>query len=253
MLQKNALRANSSCLYVSTVPKERKMKTIGLLGGLGWASTIEYYRMMNQEVNRRLGGHFSARILLYSFDFSEIYELQNQGQHNEVAKLYIKFSKLLQESGADCLLLGANTAHMHADEVQKNLSIPLIHIVDVTAHAIQKAGLKRVGLLGTKFTMQMDFFKERLKKHGIDAIVPDEKDMLEVVRIIKDELYFLNCLPQSKKFFLEVIDRLKDKGAQGVILGCTEIPLLVNSKDHVLPLFDTTQIHAMAAVEAALS
>ena len=231
--------------------RARALKTIGLLGGMGWASTIDYYRIINEEAARRLGGLHSARVILYSFEYKEIYQPQAAGRDHEIVEKFVTAAQWLKNAGADFFLLGANTAHMHADAVQKQVSIPLLHITDVTAKAILSRGLSQVGLLGTRYTMQRDFYKDRLKRHGITALVPNAEDIEATADIITYELNQLKILPESRRVFVNTMDRLKAAGAQGVILGCTEIPLLIQQQHHSLPLFDTTRLHATAAVDEA--
>ena len=229
------------------------MKTIGLLGGMSWESSLEYYRIINQEIKRRLGGLHSAQCLLYSYDFAEIEALQ----HNDAwAKLTLKMIngvRRLEAGGADFLVICTNTMHRIADKIEEATGIPLLHIADAAARAIKTQGLDEVGLLGTNFTMTGDFYRKRLAdNHGIQILIPDETDRQTIHRIIYDELVLGEIKDESREAYLKVIDRLVKKGAQGVILGCTEIPLLVKQKDVAIPLFDTTTLHAEAAVDWAL-
>lgn len=229
------------------------MKTIGLIGGMSWESTLEYYRVLNETAKERLGGLHSAECLLYSVEFSEIEKLQHEGRWADLALIMIAAAQRLERGGADFIVICTNTMHKLADEVQQNTGIPLLHIVDVTAEEIRTQGLKTVGLLGTKFTMEEDFYKGRLKdQHGIDVLIPDEKER----NIIHDILYKELCLGEikelSKDKFKTIIGNLKNWGAEGIILGCTEIPLIVEQKDYDLRLFDTTTLHARAALEFAL-
>ncbi len=230
------------------------MKIIGLIGGLTWLSTAEYYRLINQMVKNRLGGHSSAKILMYSFDFKEIVEYQRRGEWVAAAEVMVEAARRLERGGSDFLIICANTMHKTAEQIEGAVSIPLIHIADAAAGAIKKRGLERIGLLGTIFTMTEDFYKDRLQeKHGLAVLVPDEADMAEVNRIIYDEIIHDQLNDDSRRKFQEIIKKLIDRSAQGIVLGCTEIPLLIKPEHVEAPLFDTTQIHAEAAVEAALS
>ena len=229
------------------------MKTIGLLGGMSWESSIEYYRIINQEVKNKLAGLHSAKSLMYSVDFAEIEELQHKADWNELTKQMIIAAKNIENGGADFLVICTNTMHKMADDMQKELKIPIFHIADATAKAIKKAGLKRIGLLGTKFTMEEDFYKGRLiEKHGLEVIVPSLEDRNIIHQIIYDELVVGKITSESKEKYLAIINKLKAKGSEGIILGCTEIGLLIKQEDSDLPVFDTTIIHAIAAVEYAL-
>lgn len=229
------------------------MKTLGLIGGTGWVSTVEYYRIINRQINERLGGLNSAKILLYSVNQQEFRPAADQAGLREFADYLTGIARRLESAGAECLLLCANTPHMAADLVQKNIRIPLIHIAEVTAKAIVKRNMKKVGLLGTKFTMEQPFYKERLAKFGIATLVPEESEREYIHRTIMTELEKAILKDETRKRYLEIIDSLVKRGAEGVILGCTEIPLLVKQSDCRIPVFDTTELHAMAAVEFALS
>jgi aspartate racemase len=230
------------------------MKTIGLIGGMSWESSIEYYRILNETVKAKLGGLHSAKCILVSVDFAEIEVLQHQDQWQEAAQILVAAAKSLETGGADCIVLCTNTMHKVADDIQTHTALPLLHIADATAQVILAAGIRKVGLLGTRFTMEEDFYKGRLaQKHGLEVIVPNAQDRQTVHRVIYDELVVGEIRPESKERYLEIIERLIQDGAQGVILGCTEIGLLVQEGDCRLPLFDTTQIHAVAAVEYALA
>jgi len=229
------------------------MKTIGLIGGMSWESSLEYYRIINETVKEMLGGFHSAKSIMYSVDFEEVEKLQHQNKWEDATEIMVDVAQRVEKAGADFIVMCTNTMHKMAVEVQKSIEIPLLHIADVTAENIKARGFKKVGLLGTKFTMEEDFYKGRLyKKHGIEVIIPDEKER----QIIHDILYDELCLGEIKKIskdkFREIIDDLVERGAEGIILGCTEIPLLVNQEDYEIPLFDTTTIHAKAAVEYAL-
>lgn len=228
------------------------MKTIGLIGGLSWESSLEYYRYINTSIKNRLGGLNSAKCLMHSFNFAEMVELQHNGEWKKATQCMIDAAKTLEAGGANAIVICTNTMHKMADEIEENINIPLIHIADATAMKIQQQGLSTVGLLGTKFTMEQDFYTHRLKHHGIDVIIPEEDDRQEIHDVIYQELCQGIITERSKEKYLQIIERLKKDGAQGVILGCTEIPLLIQQKDSSIPLFDTTLIHSEAAVEFAL-
>ena len=230
------------------------MKTIGLLGGMSWESTLPYYRHINEAVRERLGGLHSARLVLYSLDFHEIEALQRQGDWAAAGTLLADAARRLESAGADFLLLCTNTMHKVADAIEAASALPLLHIADPTAAAIQAAGLQRVGLLGTRFTMEQPFYRQRLEdRHGIQVLVPDEPDRAEVHRVIYEELCRGVASEASRQAYRKVISRLVARGAQAVILGCTEIGLLVRADDAEVPLFDTCVLHAQAAAERALS
>lgn len=229
------------------------MKVIGLLGGMSWESSAEYYRIVNQRVRDRLGGLHSARCLMWSFDFAEIEALQHAGRWDEATRLLVEAARRLERGGADFIVLCTNTMHRMADDLQAAIGLPLLHIADPTAALIKAAGLRRVGLLGTAFTMEQDFYKGRLvARHGLEVLVPDARDRALVHRVIYDELVRGVVEPASRAAYREIIGRLVSQGAEAVILGCTEIMLLVRPEDSPVPLFDTTTIHAEAAVELAL-
>jgi len=229
------------------------MKTIGLIGGMSWESSIEYYRIINQLVAQMLGGSHSAKCVMYSLDFFEIEALQDAGRWDEATDMLVDAARRIEKGGADFFLICTNTMHLMADEVQENVSIPLIHIADAAADQVKRQGLKSVGLLGTRFTMEKDFYKGRLEnKYGIQVIIPQEGEREIVHRVIYDELILGDIRPASKEKYIEVMEKLIDRGAQGIILGCTEIPLLVGEGDVSVPVFDTMRIHATAAVEYAL-
>jgi aspartate racemase len=230
------------------------MKTIGLLGGMSWESSIEYYRIINETVRERLGGLHSSKSIMYSVDFADIELLQEQGRWNEATALMIDGAERLERGGADFLLICTNTMHKMADEVEAQIQIPLLHIADATAEVLKARDIKQIGLLGTKFTMEQDFYKGRLtEKHGLKVLVPNQEEREMIHRVIYDELCVGVASPSSKEAFQQVIHQLAERGAEGVILGCTEIGLLIGEKDSPIPLFDTTKIHAAAAVEYALS
>jgi aspartate racemase len=227
---------------------------IGLIGGMSWESSAEYYRIINQTVRDRLGGVHSARCLMWSFDFGQIEALQHAGRWDEATFLMIDAAQRLERSGADFFLLCTNTMHRMADAVSAAVDIPLLHIADATAERIRARDIKIVGLLGTAFTMEQDFYKGRLRsRFGLDVLVPDGDDRTLVHRIIYDELVQGRIEQNSRDAYRAVIRRLVERGAQAVILGCTEIMLLVKPGDSLVPLFDTTRIHAEAAVDRALA
>ncbi len=229
------------------------MKTIGLLGGMSWESTLEYYRIINQEVKKRLGGHHSAKIILFSLDFAEIEILQHQGKWDVASSILSDASKKLAQAGADFILICTNTMHKLADEIQSQIKIPILHIVDVIAEAIKERGLKKVGLLGTKFTMEEDFYTQRLRKrHGIDVLIPGLNEREEVHKILYDEFCMGKFKETAKEVFKRIIANLAKRGAEGIVLGCTEIPLIINQKDFSFPLFDSVALHSLAAVDFAL-
>ncbi len=229
------------------------MKTLGLIGGTSWISTIDYYRIINQEVNTRLGGLTSAKLFLYSLNYEEFKPPPDPANWEPVIELLLCASKKLENAGADCIVLCANTPHMFADTIQQNISIPLIHIAIATAKEIMKQRLNKVGLLGTKFTMEQKFFTERLSKYGIETLIPGNADREFIHRSIFEELGMGMFKDETKKRYLKIIKSLIDKGAEGIILGCTEIPLLVKKEECSVPVFDTTIIHAKAAVDFALN
>jgi aspartate racemase len=230
------------------------MKTIGLIGGMSWESSLEYYRIVNETTKAKLGGLHSAKCILYSVDFAEIEILQHHGQWQAAAKVLIDAAGSLEKGGADFIVLCTNTMHKLADDIQANIHIPFLHIADATARQIKKSGISKVGLLGTRFTMEEDFYKSRLTEtFGLEVIVPDAGAREIVHRVIYDELVVGEIRQDSRKRYLAIIQRLVDDGAEGIILGCTEIGLLVHDGDCRTPLFDTTRIHAVAAVAYALA
>lgn len=230
------------------------MKTIGLLGGMSWESSLEYYRIINEAVREKLGGLHSAQCVLYSVEFAPIERLQREGRWEEATQEMIAAARHIEAGGADFLVICTNTMHKMADEVQSHLAIPLLHIADATAEKVKAKGYQRIGLLGTRFTMQEAFYKGRLTdRFGLEVLVPDAADQEIIQAIIYDELCLGKILPASRAAFVRVINQLAQRGAEGIILGCTEISMLVDAKDTPLPLFDTTRIHALAAVEYALA
>ncbi len=229
------------------------MRVIGLIGGLSWESSAEYYRLINAEVHRHLGGSHSAKMVMVSLDFHEVETLQHQDRWEEATAIMVAAARRVEKGGAEGLVICSNTMHRMADQVAAAVSIPLLHIAEATAAAVQAAGLQRVGLLGTRFTMEQDFYKGRLiDDYGLEVIIPDEADREAVHRIIFDELVCGELRAASKRAFLDIIARLVSGGAEGVILGCTEIPLLVQPGEASVPLFDTTALHAQMAVDWAL-
>ncbi|WP_294238709.1 aspartate/glutamate racemase family protein [uncultured Sphingomonas sp.] len=230
------------------------MKMIGLIGGMSWESSAEYYRIINQRVRDRVGPTASAPCLLWSFDFAEIEALQHRGDWAGLTARMVDAARRLEAGGAEVLLICTNTMHRMADDVQAAVGVPLLHIADPTAERIKAAGFGRVGLLGTAFTMEHGFYKGRLAdRHGLDVIVPGQEDRATVHRIIYEELVAGKVLPASRDAYRAIIARLVEDGAQAVILGCTEIMLLVRPEDSPVPIFDTTALHAAAAMEWALS
>ncbi len=229
------------------------MKTIGLIGGMSWESTVPYYRQINETIRQRLGGLHSARLVLYSLDFHEIERLQHAGDWAAAGEQLAQAARSLQAAGADFLVLCTNTMHKVADSIGAAVTIPLLHIADPTAEAIQQAGFKTVGLIGTRFTMEQDFYLGRLRqRHGLKVLVPDLPGREQVHRIIYEELCLGQINPASRRVYRGVMDELVRQGAQAIILGCTEISLLVGATDASVPLFDTTAIHAREAAEWAL-
>lgn len=228
------------------------MKTIGLIGGMSWESTVTYYKIINETVKERLGGFHSGKILLYSVDFAEIEECQAKGEWEKSAEILSEAAENLEKAGADFIVICTNTMHKVAGKIQENIKIPVIHIADATAHKLKQDGILKTALLGTKYTMTQDFYKEKLRENGIEVLIPEEKDIEIVNHVIYEELCLGKILDSSRKEYIRIIDGLKEKGAQGVILGCTEIGLLISQKDSSLPVYDTTEIHALSACEKAL-
>jgi aspartate racemase len=230
------------------------MRTIGLIGGMSWESTVSYYRIINETVRDRLGGLHSAKIVLYSVDFHQVERLQRAEDWEEAGRLLAQAARSLEAAGADLLVLCTNTMHKVAPAIEEAVAIPLLHIADPTADEIKAAGLRRIGLLGTRFTMEQDFYRDRLQRvHGIDVLIPGEEDRETVHRVIYDELCLGTVRDSSRDEFREIINRLVGDGAQAVILGCTEIAMLVGAADSPVPVFDTTSIHARRAAEWATS
>ncbi len=230
------------------------MKMLGLIGGMSWESSAQYYRLINEGVRAARGPTASARCLLWSFDFAEIEALQHAGDWPALTALMIGAARRLEGAGADHLLICTNTMHLMAEEVQAAVGIPLLHIADPAGAAIHTAGLHRVGLLGTAFTMEQGFYKDRLaQRHGLEVLVPDPEDRALVHRVIYDELVAGRITDAARQAFRKVIARLVAQGAEGIVLGCTEIMLLIGAEDSAVPLFDTTALHALAAVRLALA
>ncbi|MFA6445381.1 MAG: aspartate/glutamate racemase family protein [Sterolibacterium sp.] len=228
------------------------MKIIGLIGGMSWESTVPYYRQINEAIKERLGGLHSAKIILYSVDFHEVEQLQHGGDWMAAGALLAKAAQALESAGADFLVLCTNTMHKVAPAIEAAVRIPLLHIADPTAEEIKKAGLSTVGLLGTRFTMEQEFYKDRLReRHGLNVLVPKQQDREIVHRIIYEELCLGKVIDESRSVYRRVMADLKQQGAQAIILGCTEISLLVGQRDSAVPLFDTTGIHARKAAEWA--
>ncbi|MCR8842281.1 aspartate/glutamate racemase family protein [Paenibacillus sp. SC116] len=228
------------------------MKTIGLIGGMSWESSAQYYRIINEQVKQRLGGLHSAKCIMYSVDFDEIARFQSNGDWEGAGEHLANAAESLQRAGADFILIGANTMHKVVEAVEARITIPVLHIADATANQIQKAGLKKVGLLGTKYTMEEDFLIARVESHGIEVSVPEKADRQRVHNIIYEELCRGEFRKESKDYYIGAMKKLIDDGAEGIILGCTEIGLLVTSDDIDIPLFDTAFIHALESVKMAL-
>jgi aspartate racemase len=229
------------------------MKTPGLIGGMSWESTATYYRLLNETVKARMGGFHSARCLLYSVDFAEIEVCQSRGDWARGAAILIDAAQRLQAAGADFIVICTNTMHKVSDQIQAKINIPILHIAEATADALQAHQITHVGLLGTKYTMTQDFYKSKIMNREIDVLIPDDADIELINTVIYHELCLGQIKPESKAEFIRIITNLADRGAQGVILGCTEIGLLVSMNDTAVPLFDTTLIHASAAARMALN
>ena len=228
------------------------MKTIGIIGGLTWVSTLDYYRLFNEMVNEKLGGSEAAEVILFSVNFGEIKRLTEAGDWKAIEQIIVSAAIKLENAGAACILIGANTMHRFADEVQRAVTIPLIHVAVETAKIICRRKLKVVALLGTKYTMELSFYKDKLSMEGITTIVPSGEDINYINNAIYTEMSKSLFLPATKERFIKIIRELVQRGAEGVILGCTEIPILIKQEDCPVPVFDTTHIHAAAAVEFAL-
>lgn len=228
------------------------MKTIGLIGGMSWESTVTYYQLINEGVKNALGGLHSAKVLLYSVDFFEIEAFMSSGEWDKAADLLGGVAARLEEAGADMILICTNTLHKVAPQVQSRIRVPLVHIAEAAAERLQEQGIARVGLLGTKYTMTQEFFRDKLTQKGIEALIPENEDIDLVNRVIFEELCLGEVKENSRAEYLRVIHSLQQRDAQGILLGCTELGLIVSSENVSLPLFDTTEIHAKKALELAL-
>jgi len=228
------------------------MKTIGMIGGTGWVSTAQYYRLINEETNKHLGGLNSAKIILQSLNYAEIYKLNQADDNAGVYKMVLDAAKKLSAASVDCLMLCANTLHQYVDELQKEIDLPIVHIADAAAAEIKKHKLHKIGLLGTRATMEMDFYTKKLSDAGIESLVPDKPEREFIHNTIMGELLKENFRKETKEKFLIIINELEQRGARGIVLGCTEIPLIIKQEDTHLPVFNTLELHAKAAVEFAL-
>lgn len=228
------------------------MKTIGLIGGMSWESSAMYYRLLNEKVQQQLGGLHSAKCILYSVDFQEIEHYQANGQWQNAGEILGEAALSLEKAGADFIVICTNTMHKVMDVIETNITIPILHIADATAVQIQQASLQTIALLGTKYTMEQDFYKTRIEQFGINVMVPNDEERTVINRIIYEELCLGKIERTSKEAYLQIIESLVKSGAQGIILGCTEIGLLIQQEDVSVPVFDTTIIHALAAVDKAL-
>ncbi|MEF8682711.1 UNVERIFIED_CONTAM: aspartate/glutamate racemase family protein [Bacillus cereus] len=228
------------------------MKTIGLIGGMSWESTSEYYRIINEEIKERLGGLHSAKCLINSVDFEEIERCQSSGDWDGAGEILGNAAYSLQKGRADFIIICTNTMHKVVGKIKAKIDIPVLHIADATAKEIKRKDIQKVGLLGTKYTMEQDFYKSRIEEHDIKVIVPSEKNRKEINKVIYTELCLGKIVSQSREYYKRVIEELVQKGAQGIILGCTEIGLLIKQENVSVPIFDTTHIHAIEAVKVAL-
>lgn len=229
------------------------MKIIGLIGGMSWESTITYYEILNKEVVQALGGFHSSKIFMYNVDFAELEENMSSGNWEGNAKILSDAAKRLEGAGADFIVIATNTMHKLVSQIEKEIKIPILHIADATAAAIKRDGIKKVALLGTKFTMTQDFIQGKLKNAGLEVFLPEEKDIELVNDVIFNELCLGKVLDSSRREYQRIISYLKERGAEGVILGCTEIGMLISQKDSLLPVYDTTIIHAKEAARLALA
>jgi len=230
------------------------MKVIGLIGGMSWNSTLEYYRIINESFARRLGGLHSARMVLYNLDFAELQKAQHEGRWDDTAGILVEAGNAVKRAGADFLVICTNTMHKVADDVEEKVGLPLLHIVDVTGDAIKELGLHRIGLLGTRFVMKEPFYQERFRdRFAIELLVPREDDIDTIHQIIYNELCEGKIEASSRRVCTNIINKLVNKGAEGIVLGCTELPLLIQPGDIHAPIFDTTRLHAEAAVNLALA
>ena len=229
------------------------MKTIGLIGGMSWESTVTYYKLINEKIRDELGGLHSAKILLYSVDFDEIERYQSNNQWDKSGEILGEIAYNLELGGADFIVLCTNTMHKNYEDIKEHINIPFIHIAECTADSLKKADVTRVGLLGTKYTMEQDFYKSIIIENGIEVITPEKEDIETINSIIFEELCLGVISEDSKEIYLKILDKLVERGAEGIILGCTEIGLLINQEDTEVPLFDTTEIHAETAALMAIS
>lgn len=228
------------------------MKTIGIIGGTSWESSIEYYRILNETVKMKLGGLHSAKCLMYSVEFQEISDLMQSGDWKAVSTLLQEVARVLKAGGADFLIICSNTLGAPAQDIEKNIGIPMLSIADATAEEIQKKNLRKVGFIGTKYAMEGNYYKNTLYKHGIEAVIPEENDRATINSIIFEELCLGIITQDSREIVKNIIGKLQSKGAEGIVLGCTEIPLLIKQEDVNIPIFDTLTIHAVSAAELAL-
>lgn len=230
------------------------MKKLGLVGGISWVSTLDYYRFINEGINEKLGGFNFAECIIYSLNFDDFQRNNVAGNWDATFKLIADACENLKKAGAEAIVLCANTAHAVAERVEEQVQLPIIHIATVTANEINRQGLKKVGLLGTKFTMEMDFYKHKLRENNIDFILPEPQETRDFIQqTLRDELGKGIIKPETKAAYIKIINQLIEKGAEGIILGCTEIPMIISQADVAVPVFDTTQIHSKAAVEFAVS
>jgi aspartate racemase len=230
------------------------MRTLGLIGGMTWHSTVDYYRLINQGVQERKGGHSSASMVMVSVDFAPVQALQDRGDWTGLGRLMVEAAKTLEGAGAEAIVICANTMHQLAPAIESAVGLPILHIADAAGAAVKAKGLTSIGLLGTRFTMEMDFYRTRLEKaHGLKVLVPEAPEREVVHQVIYDELGRGIVREESRRAYVEIIEGLVKRGAQGVVLGCTEIPLLIKEKDSPVPVFDTTALHAAAAVDFALA
>ncbi|MBQ8603978.1 MAG: aspartate/glutamate racemase family protein [Oscillospiraceae bacterium] len=230
------------------------MKKVGLIGGLSWQSTVDYYRIINEESNNRLGNKSTVESIIFSTDLERKYNLVTSGQLDTLAQEFIEIAQSLEKAGSDVIVMCTNTMHTVFNEIQANVNVPMIHIVDATGQAIKDAGIDKVALLGTTFTMTQPFYIKKLKDDfGIDTVVPKPEQMDEIMRVIEEELTFNIIKDSSREYFVNVINELKEQGAKGVILGCTEIQMLIKQKDSPVPVFDSTELHALAALNYAMA
>ncbi|GGD81935.1 aspartate racemase [Emticicia aquatilis] len=230
------------------------MKKLGLVGGISWVSTLDYYRFINEGINEKLGGFNFAECIIYSLNFDDFQRNNVAGNWDTTFKLIADACENLKKAGAEAIVLCANTAHAVAERVEQQVQLPIIHIATVTANEINRQGLKKVGLLGTKFTMEMDFYKNKLRENNIDFILPEPQETRDFIQqTLRDELGKGIIKPETKVAYIKIINQLIEEGAEGIILGCTEIPMIISQADVAVPVFDTTQIHSKAAVEFAVS